>query len=50
MGVLALALIALIYLFGTVAFSLSKNWPWALICFGCMLVLIGNIWAIAKNV
>jgi hypothetical protein len=45
-----LALIALIYACQTILFCWLRNWPWALMSFGCCLVLIGNIWAIAKNV
>lgn len=50
MGPALLAVIALIYAGATVAFCWQRNWPWALICFGCFLVLIGNVWAVAKSV
>lgn len=48
MGVAALAVIAICYLVATIGFAAKKDWPWVLVSFGCLLVLIGNIWAIRR--
>lgn len=49
MGALALAVIAICYMVATIDFAVKKDWPWVLVSFGCVLVLIGNIWAIQRG-
>lgn len=48
MGAIALSIIAICYMIAALDSAHKKDWPWVVTFVGCVLVLIGNIWAI-KN-
>lgn len=49
-GLLSLILIACLYSVGAAFFGFARNGPQALMCFGAVLILAGQIWQIIKSV
>ena len=50
MAVLLVAVLAVINFLASAAFAWARNWPWALTYFGGFLILVGQLWAIAREV
>lgn len=48
-GILFWALIAVLYALSLIPFVMKKDWPSVLISFGCVLVLMGNIWSASRG-
>jgi uncharacterized membrane protein len=49
MGALMWFLIAVIYFLAAIAFAWRRDWPSVLISAGCVLVLVGNLWQLARG-
>lgn len=50
MAVLLVLILAVINFLASVAFAWARNWPWALTYFGGFLILVGQLWAITRDV
>jgi hypothetical protein len=43
-------ILAAINFLAAAAFAFARNWPWALTYFGGFLILVGQLWAILRDV
>jgi hypothetical protein len=50
MGVITLALIALLYALSAAIFAYTRNIPQTIMSIGALLILIGQIWQIVEKV
>lgn len=49
MAVALVFILAAINFLAAAAFALARNWPWALTYFGGFLILVGQLWAILRE-
>lgn len=50
MAVALVFVLAVINFLASAAFAWTRNWPWALTYFGGFLILVGQLWAILRDV
>lgn len=50
MAVALLIVLAVINFLAAAAFAWARNWPWAVTYFGGFIILVGQIWAVVRDV
>ena len=50
MAVAFMFVLAALNFLASAAFALARNWPWALTYLGGFIILVGQIWAVLREV
>lgn len=49
MAIVFMFILAAINFLAAAAFALARNWPWAVTYLGGFLILVGQIWAVLRE-